>query len=336
MDPRAARAAAAAAAQAQGGGPSPYGLARPAQPMQRPMQRPMGGAAPMMAMQRPMAPQQAPMQRAFGGPAQPPQSLFGMRPPQQRMAFQGSGPSQSPYGLAQPQRQLSYQGASPSPYAATAARSGAFALSDENSKQRIAELEGELARTYAALGGEAAPTPSVRQPAEPNPYAKAGSYSYEYKDPSQPGAAPGRQVGPMAQELTGIPGVVEKTPAGLAVNTDRLTMANTSEVGNLRREVDQLKKQAGALGPAKKKFDPNSRPTSPVVSEALHSFKDAPSDAQIAKKREELRAKHGGKVAAEFERFAMGWKPKHKVSIGKAEIEPNVEIGEAEIERPGT
>lgn len=124
-------------------------------------------------------------------------------------------------------------------------------LSDEHSKTRITELEDELQRTYAALGGTA--STSDVQPEAPDTasldaaYRKPTSNGYEYKDPSAPGAAPGRQAGPMADELKGIPGVVAPGEDGMdRVNTPRLTMANTSEIANLRREMDALMGRVGS------------------------------------------------------------------------------------------
>jgi hypothetical protein len=119
------------------------------------------------------------------------------------------------------------------------------ALSDEQSKTKIRELESELQRTYSALGGGSA-TGDVH-PGAPDTaaldraYSHPGGYSYDYKDPSTPGAAPGRQSGPMAHELKALPGVVQPGADGLdRVDTNRLSLTNASEIGNLRRELDAL------------------------------------------------------------------------------------------------
>lgn len=73
----------------------------------------------------------------------------------------------------------------------------------------------------------------------------AQGYSYEYKEPNAPGAKPGRQYGPMAQDL-------EKTPAGASVvemdpntgmkrvDTNRLTMVNTAAISEQQRKMDAL------------------------------------------------------------------------------------------------
>lgn len=160
------------------------------------------------------------------------------------------------------------------PQGSAFSRSAGMLMSDESSKRKIAELEGQLEGTYRALGGGHAPAPTPKQPdtaamdratqaagqgaltqgdadhvaALDRAYRQPGSYSYEYKDPSMPGAAPGRHVGPMAHELRSIPGVVERTPNGEAVNTGRLSLANASEVANQRRELDELRAQMAALG----------------------------------------------------------------------------------------
>lgn len=118
-------------------------------------------------------------------------------------------------------------------------------MSDAESKTKIRELEDELSRTYAALGGESA-TGGVRPEAPDTAaldaaYRRPTSNSYEYKDPSMPGAAPGRQSGPMADELKGLPGVVMPGADGFdRVDTSRLSLTNASEIANLRREMDAL------------------------------------------------------------------------------------------------
>lgn len=173
---------------------------------------------------------------------------------------------------------------------------GAF-LSDERSKQRIKELEGELARTYKALGGPPA-TQGVRKGGDASPAlakrdqdlsrdldaamaptyaalsgapATAGTdlrgakgYSYEYKNPNQPGAAPGTQYGPMAQDLEKSPATaasVMDTPNGKMVDAGRLTMTNTAAIGEQQRKADEqqariadLEKQVQAMG-----GDPNDK-----------------------------------------------------------------------------
>lgn len=70
-------------------------------------------------------------------------------------------------------------------------------------------------------------------------FRKAGSYSYEYDDPKMPGAAPGRNAGPMADELEGIPGVVSKGSDGVKrVDPARLSLANAGVAGETVRRQD--------------------------------------------------------------------------------------------------
>lgn len=146
---------------------------------------------------------------------------------------------------------------------------GAAALSDRHSKKRISELEDELSNHYAALGGDKAeltdlaekykgaqyattasyPTPQAPDTAAlDEAYRRPQSYSYEYKDPGAAGAAPGEHAGPMADELAGIPGVVQQGPDGMQrVDTGRLALSNTSQVAKQRRELDALHERLTAL-----------------------------------------------------------------------------------------
>lgn len=74
-------------------------------------------------------------------------------------------------------------------------------------------------------------------------YVGVGKYDYNYKDPDRHGH--GRFRGPMAQELEDIPGVVHDTPEGKMVDSGRLAMANASEIGELRREMELLRRGRG-------------------------------------------------------------------------------------------
>lgn len=80
----------------------------------------------------------------------------------------------------------------------------------------------------------------VRAKTDIKDYSGIGKYEYAYKNPERHGR--GRYVGPMAHELEHIPGVVSDTPEGKTVDPNRLTMANASEIGDLRREVELLKR----------------------------------------------------------------------------------------------
>lgn len=178
-----------------------------------------------------------------GGGGMPGASAFGFRPQAQPMGSMFGG--QRPAMPAQPAQQA----------APAAARLGGmgFALSDERSKQKIQDLEA-LNRRYEGLLDEqpGAQYPELKQPdrtALDEAFRRPGSYSYEYKDPTMAGAAPGRQVGPMADELRGIPGAVERGSDGFdRVNLPRTTLATVSQVAKQRREIDDLRAQLEALG----------------------------------------------------------------------------------------
>jgi hypothetical protein len=133
-------------------------------------------------------------------------------------------------------------------------------LSDDRSKDRIRDLEGQL----EALGGPSrSPAVSPRAPdyaALDDAYARsrrpegvdfrnAHGYSYEYKDPKQRGAAPGIQIGTMAQELERTDGApyVHDSPQGKTVDTSRLPLALAPAIGHTQRRVDDLERELSAL-----------------------------------------------------------------------------------------
>ena len=106
-------------------------------------------------------------------------------------------------------------------------------VSDERSKTKIADLEGQLA---AARSGS------------PD-FTKSPNYAYTYKDPTIPGAAPGPQVGPMAQDLEKAGSqAVMNTPTGKMVDPSRLTMETAGAVGDLQRQFDELEAMLKADG----------------------------------------------------------------------------------------
>ncbi|WP_293397044.1 hypothetical protein [Nevskia sp.] len=135
-------------------------------------------------------------------------------------------------------------------------------LSDQHSKSRIRELETQLAALsapqqpptasfapqapdYAALDAAYA-----RQQQPPGvDFRNAHGYEYEYKDPKAVGAAPGRQVGTMAQELeqTSAAPYVHDTPHGKQVDTARLPLALAPAIGETQTRVDELERQLNAL-----------------------------------------------------------------------------------------
>jgi hypothetical protein len=77
----------------------------------------------------------------------------------------------------------------------------------------------------------------------------AQAYSYQYKDPHAHGAAPGTQIGPMAQDLehTAAAGTVRDTSHGKVVDTKGLTMVNTAALSEQQRKTQELERQLAAL-----------------------------------------------------------------------------------------
>jgi hypothetical protein len=74
----------------------------------------------------------------------------------------------------------------------------------------------------------------------------AQGYEYAYKDPERHGE--GRYVGPMAQDLEHLPGVVEKGPDGLeSINAPRLTLANTAALSEQQRRDEEDRKRLERL-----------------------------------------------------------------------------------------
>lgn len=159
------------------------------------------------------------------GMAQPRQ----MRPPMGAMRPMSNPAAPRQFGRAQPVQQANFR---------PAARPG-MVSSDEHSKERIRELEDLNDRYKSLVDGDPHATAGAHAP--------ASSSTYRYKDPKAPGAAPGTQTGPMAQELEGIPGVVKDTPRGKMVDPQRLTMANTSAIGDQERRMQALEQRYGAL-----------------------------------------------------------------------------------------
>lgn len=107
--------------------------------------------------------------------------------------------------------------------------------------QRVAALGGgsALSGVERANPDTAALDAAYRQQGgEPN-LRPAQGYEYSYKDPQADGA--GRYVGPMAQDLEHLPGVVEQDASGKkAINAPRLTLANTAAVSELQRKQDAI------------------------------------------------------------------------------------------------
>jgi hypothetical protein len=154
------------------------------------------------------------------------------------------------------------------------------ALSDVHSKTRIKQLESQLAALQGPPSASFAPESPDTAALDNSEYASqvrpgwrnrdqlsgpssyphrwdadpfavdlrpAQGYSYDYKDPSAPGAAPGRQVGPMAQDIerTAAAATVHDTPNGKQVDTGRLSMVNTAAISELQRKLERLEALGG-------------------------------------------------------------------------------------------
>ena len=238
------------AGRAQPMAPAAPGRASFARP---PMQKP----APMAAGMQPMAARAAPVRGGFAPQAQParPTGMGGMMgralgAPNRAAPAPGGGGFSSFLQRQPPQQQRSLGG-----LAGAAGMAGGM-LSDRNSKREIEDLEDELERTYQALETRAemprAGMPHHLDDEFQKPTANRFEYKPEFQD--QPGGARGEQTGPMADELEGIPGVVQRRRDGMKqVDPGRLTMANTSQIGTLTREkvdrseIEALQEQLRAL-----------------------------------------------------------------------------------------
>lgn len=104
----------------------------------------------------------------------------------------------------------------------------------------------------------------------------AGSYSYQYA----PGAGDsGSHVGPMAQELESLPGVVQTGPDGLErVDTGRLSLANAAATGDTQRRVDRLEQM---LATAMARKGRRAAGTPKRTSARARSVTSDPEDAPV-------------------------------------------------------
>lgn len=117
------------------------------------------------------------------------------------------------------------------------ADAAAAVLSDEQQKRSIHPDDPELHRFYDALE----------------------AHSYRYKDPSIPGAAPGRFVSPMAQELEKSDigrSMVHDTPNGKVVNYERglgAMLAGQAMFNERLNSLEEALKGKSTLGPKGRK-----------------------------------------------------------------------------------
>lgn len=111
-------------------------------------------------------------------------------------------------------------------------------------------VPAQLNTAHDANARSAGPDRSLSEfDAAPPNLRPARGYEYSYKNPEADGA--GRYVGPMAQDLEHLPGVVEQSPDGQkSINAPRLTLANTAAVSEQQRRLDELERrqQLQALG----------------------------------------------------------------------------------------
>lgn len=128
-------------------------------------------------------------------------------------------------------------------------------LSDERSKTEKRELRAEnadLRRTLAALSPEPtmADLDAIGRDAVQT-IREAPGYTYRYQDPNQPGAAPGLQAGPMAQDLERTPlgaSMVHEAPDGTKmVDSGRAGLTALAASAAQQRELDRMRRELDAL-----------------------------------------------------------------------------------------
>lgn len=109
------------------------------------------------------------------------------------------------------------------------------------------QSEVDRVQYLRALGGGDPSLTSTAEFAPTTDLRPAQGYEYSYRDPQRHGE--GRYVGPMAQNLEHLPGVVEQSGDGTkSINAPRLTLANTAAVSEQQRRIDDLEAQLRALG----------------------------------------------------------------------------------------
>lgn len=117
-------------------------------------------------------------------------------------------------------------------------------LSDVRAKKNI-ERSDKPALDFARAGSMV--TPKAPDTDALDAVAASPGYGYMYEDPSAPGAKPGQQYGPMAQELAATPAgstaVVEQPDGQLGVDPARLQLLDHSAISAQQREIDALKEQ---------------------------------------------------------------------------------------------
>lgn len=161
-------------------------------------------------------------------------------------------------------------------------------MSDERAKSKIAPMEDPTlaTRAYWRPVVDAATAQPVQYsmsapPIRPGVDLRAAKgYSYDYKDPTAPGAEPGRQVGPMAQDLehTAAAGAVKPGPDGMKhVDAGRLTMVNTAALAEQQKRTDRLEAMIAAMQKAQM---PAPLPTQQFASPDYSALDDAYAQQQ--------------------------------------------------------
>jgi hypothetical protein len=120
------------------------------------------------------------------------------------------------------------------------AAAGVLGLSDERSKAEIERLTSANDALSAALG--------VDGGAALDTIGNAPASTYRYKNPDQPGAAPGRQASSMAQDLERGPyggDVVDETPQGKMVDYEQVMKITPGAVTELNQKVEALERALG-------------------------------------------------------------------------------------------
>lgn len=206
-----------------GPGRGPMPVSPPTLPMGSfgPGQGPMPSPAPASLMAGSYGPGQGPMPRPgienFRPPMAPPPGIEAFRPP---VAIgNGNGP-------------------------------GSMVVSDERNKAKISPMEDPTAtlRDYwrPVVDASTAETQPVNYSMSAHPgmdLRAAKGYAYDYKNPDAKGAAPGRHVGPMAQDLehTVAKNAVITGPDGMKkVDTGRLALVNTAALAEEQKRLDRL------------------------------------------------------------------------------------------------
>lgn len=124
------------------------------------------------------------------------------------------------------------------------------------------------------------------------------SFEYEYDDPSMPGAEPGLQVGPMAQDIErAIPGAVDDTPQGKMVNPGRTVLPLLSAVGEQQARIDALEARLNEQ-PDLRTAENAHRPKGPsglsfeAYDDAGRNVPDAPNFLERRQEREKTPLVH--------------------------------------------